>query len=89
MFSKDDVTGPPNHTLLTGLPSQVSDIADPLSRDLSTPESYGRTMTTDTLRTFRQSLAAVDPATLTGADKRAMIDLLKATLPFDRSGQPG
>ena len=46
-------------------------------------------MTTDTLHTFRQSLAAVDPFTLTGADKRAMIDLLKATLPVDRSGQPG
>ena len=29
---------------------------------------------------LRRSLAAVDPATLTGADKRALIDLLQAAM---------
>lgn len=41
-------------------------------------------MTTDTLHTFRQSLAAVDPATLTAADKRALIDLLEAAMVGNR-----
>jgi hypothetical protein len=35
-------------------------------------------MTTDTLHTFRASLAAVDPASLTGADCRALLDLVLA-----------
>jgi hypothetical protein len=40
---------------------------------------YGATMTDTTLHTFRQNLAAVDPASLTGADRRAVLDLLAAS----------
>ncbi len=52
----------------------------PLAVTASAARPYGRTMTTDILHTFRASLAAVDPATLTGADRRALIDLVQASM---------